>query len=27
MSNISPLDNRYKKHVSELNDYFSEQAL
>ncbi|HIC42526.1 MAG TPA: adenylosuccinate lyase, partial [Pelagibacterales bacterium] len=27
MTNISPLDNRYKKHVSELNEYFSEQAL
>ena len=27
MSNISPLDNRYKKRVSELNEYFSEQAL
>ena len=27
MSNISPLDSRYKKQVSELNEYFSEQAL
>ena len=27
MRNISPLDNRYKKYVSELNEYFSEQAL
>ena len=27
MSNISPLDSRYKRQVSELNEYFSEQAL
>ena len=27
MSNISPLDSRYKKQVSELNEHFSEQAL
>ncbi len=27
MSNLSPLDSRYKKQVSELNEYFSEQAL
>ena len=27
MSAISPLDGRYKKNVSELNNFFSEQAL
>ena len=27
MSAISPLDGRYKKNVSELNEFFSEQAL
>ena len=27
MSAISPLDGRYKKNVSELNSFFSEQAL
>ena len=27
MSNISPIDGRYKKNVSELGEYFSEQAL
>ena len=27
MSSISPIDGRYKKNVSELNNYFSEQAL
>ena len=27
MSAISPLDGRYKKNVSELNSFFSEQEL
>ena len=27
MSNISPIDGRYKKNVSELETFFSEQAL
>ena len=27
MNNISPIDGRYKENVSELEGYFSEQAL